>query len=229
MRSQEETRALEQQARTLRRQGLSILAIATQLHMGKGTVAGWVRDIPGPQQPRSATGEQRRKEGYHRYWEKESAIREARRQAISAAAASQIGDLTEREILITGALAYWCEGSKNKPHQRRDRVTFMNSDPALIRFFLHFLGVAGVPRGNLRFSVSIHESADVATAERFWRKVTGAGPEQFNRATMKRHTPKTVWDNTDDSYHGCLRLDVCRSKDLYRKIEGWVAAATMAD
>jgi hypothetical protein len=229
MRTQEETRALEQQAHELRRQGLGILAIASQLHVGKGRVADWVRGIPGPQQPRSATGEQRRKEGYHRYWEKESATREARRQAISAEAAIQIGDLTEREVLITGALAYWCEGSKNKPHQRRDRVTFMNSDPTLIRFFLHFLRVAGVPQSGLRFSVSIHESADVVAAERFWQKVTGAGREQFNRAVMKRHTPKTVWDNTDDSYHGCLRLDVCRSKDLYRKIEGWVAAATVAD
>jgi len=229
MGTQGEIQILEQRARELRRQGLSILAIASQLHVGKGRIADWVRDIPGPQQPRSATGEQRRREGYHRYWKKESATREARRQAISAEAASQVGDLTEREVLITGALAYWCEGSKSKPHQRRDRVTFMNSDPTLIRFFVHFLRVAGVPQSDLRFSVSIHESADVAAAERFWRKVTGAGPEQFNRACMKRHIAKTVRDNTDDSYHGCLRLDVCRSKDLYRKIEGWVAAATMAD
>jgi hypothetical protein len=220
---------LEQQARDLRRQGLNILTIAAQLHVWKNTVAVWVRDIPGPQQPRSATGEQRRKDGYRRYWEKESATREARRQAISAEAATQIGDLTEREVLIAGALAYWCEGAKNKPHQRRDRVTFMNSDPALIRFFLHFLEVAGVPQGNLRFSVSIHESADAAAAELFWQKVTGAAPEQFNKAVLKHHTPKTAWRSTDDSYHGCLRLDVCRSKDLYRKIEDWVAAVTMAN
>ena len=27
-----------------------------------------------------------------------------------------------------------------------------------------------------------------------------------------------------ENYHGCLRIDVRRSTDLYRKIEGWAAA-----
>jgi hypothetical protein len=30
-----------------------------------------------------------------------------------------------------------------------------------------------------------------------------------------------------EDYHGCLRIDVYRSADLYRKIAGW-AAASMA-
>ncbi len=40
------------------------------------------------------------------------------REAIRAAAAAQIGQLNDREILIAGAIAYWCEGAKNKPHRR---------------------------------------------------------------------------------------------------------------
>ena len=225
MRTQEETQALEQQARQLRRQGLSILAIASQLHVAKARVARWVHDIPGPQQI-TAAGEQRRMEGCRRYWNKESAARETRRQAISAEAASQIGSLTEREIMIAGAIAYWCEGCKSKPYHHRERVTFMNSDPALIQFFLRFLDVADVPLSHLRFRVSIHESADIAAAERFWQEVTGAGPEQFSKPVLKRHTPKTVSRSGNESYHGCLAVDVRRSAMLYRTIEGWVAAAT---
>ena len=34
--------------------------------------------------------------------------------------------------------------------------------------------------------------------------------------------------NTGDDYHGCLRIDVLRSASLYRKIEGWAAAAMSA-
>src|ERR1700735_2403963 len=49
-------------------------------------------------------------------------------------------------VLIAGALAYWCEGTKNKPHRRADRVVFINSDPVLIGFFLKFLCVAGIAR-----------------------------------------------------------------------------------
>ena len=43
---------------------------------------------------------------------------------------------------------------------------------------------------------------------------------------MKRHNPKTVRKNVNETYHGCLRIDVRRSGELYRKIEGWVSAAT---
>ena len=51
-------------------------------------------------------------------------------EAARAAAAAQIGPLNEREILIAGAIAYWCEGAKNKPyHAAPTESDFMNSDP----------------------------------------------------------------------------------------------------
>ena len=108
---------------------------------------------------------------------------------------------------------------------RSDRVIFTNSDPALIRFFLRFLDAAGTPRATLSFRVYIHENADVAGAQRFWLEVTGARLDQFATPTLKRHNPKTVRKNVGESYHGCLRIDVHRSADLYRKVEGWAAAA----
>jgi hypothetical protein len=130
-------------------------------------------------------------------------------------------------MLIAGAIAYWCEGGKTKPHRRSDRVIFINSDPALILFFMRFLEIAGASRADLRFRVYIHEKADVEAAQRFWQDVTGATADQFATPTLKRHNPKTVRKNVGDSYHGCLRIDVSRSADLYRRIEGW-ATASMA-
>lgn len=70
------------------------------------------------------------------------------------------------------------------------RVKFINSDPGLIRFFLRFLDVAGIARTDLIFYISIHESADVAAAQRFWAEVTGAPPDQFRKPSLKRHNPK---------------------------------------
>jgi hypothetical protein len=153
-----------------------------------------------------------------------------KRAAASAAAAAEIGGLTDREILIAGAVAYWCEGAKNKPHRRADRVIFTNSDPELISFFLLFLDTAGVPRSNLAFQLQIHETADVKSAERFWLTLTEARPEQFRPTSLKRPNPMTTRKNTGDDYHGCLRVDVKQSCELYRKIEGWAsAAATSAE
>jgi hypothetical protein len=50
---------------------------------------------------------------------------------------------------------------------------------------------------------------------------------QFFTPALKRHNPVTVRKNVGETYHGCLRIDVKRSADLYRRIEGW-ASASMA-
>jgi hypothetical protein len=215
-------------ARELRMQGLDYNRIAAELGVSKSSVCLWVRDLPRPGPLNYEECRRRAAEGVRRYWAAERPVREAQREAARAAAAAQIGPLNEREILIAGAIAYWCEGAKNKPYRRTDRVVFMNSDPALIGLFLRFVETAGIGRDMLIYQVQIHESADVDAAQKFWLSVTGADPAQFRRPTLKRHNPKTVRKNTGDDYHGCLRLEVRRSTGLYRKIEGWAAAAMSA-
>ena len=155
----------------------------------------------------------------------ERCVREARREAARAAAAADVGSLTQRELLIAGAIAYWCEGNKNKPYNRQDRVLFVNSDPGLITFFLRFLDAAGIGRERLIYRVQIHESADIAAAERYWLTLTAALPDQFRRTTLKRHNPRTVRKNVGDSYHGCLCISLWQSAELYWRIEGWARAA----
>lgn len=214
------------EARELRAQGLSYDEIVARLGVSKSSISLWVRDIPRP--PRLSYEENRRRsaEGSHQYWATERQVRAAQRADEVATAAATIGDLTDREILIAGAIAYWCEGSKNKPNRVHDYLAFINSDPALISFFLRFLATAGVSRSDLTFRVHIHESADVVAAQQFWLDFTGADPSQFKKTTLKRHNPKTLRTNVGESYQGCLRIDVRRGRALYRKIEGWVSAVT---
>ena len=142
---------------------------------------------------------------------------------------AEIGRLSDREILVAGAIAYWCEGSKDKPYRRSaNRVVFINSDLDLTLFFLRFLAVAGVQRDRLICQLHIHESADVEAAQQYWQKATGVPAEQFRHPTLKRHNPKTIRKNTGELYHGCLRIEVRRGVELYRQIEGWAAAAMAA-
>jgi transposase len=219
---------LHAKARLLREQGYDYNRIAAELSVSKGTVSAWVHDMPWPDRLSYEECRKRAAEGARRYWEAERRVREARREATRAAAAAEIGTLTQRELLIAGAIAYWCEGAKNKPYLRHDRVIFMNSEPGLIMFFLRFLDAAGVGRDRLIYRVQIHESADVAAAEQFWLALTGAAPDQFRKTTLKRHNPKTVRKNVGADYRGCLRVDVRQSSGLYHQIEGWARAA-MAD
>jgi transcriptional regulator with XRE-family HTH domain len=215
---------LRARARELRQQGLAYHQIVAELGVSKGTVSAWVHDMPRPDRLSYEECCKRQAEGVARYWAVERPLREAAREAISASAAAQISTLSDRETIIAGAVAYWCEGAKNKPHRRQDRVNFINSDPAMIKFFLRFLGVAGIPLDQVTFRVYVHESADVAAAQQFWLDVTRAHPAQFRSPTIKRHNPLTVRKNSGDDYHGCLRIDVLRGTSLYRKIEGWATA-----
>ena len=96
------------------------------------------------------------------------------------------------------------------------------------RFFLRFLDATGTARADLSFRIYIHESADVAAAQRFWLEITEAPAGQFCTPTLKRHNPKTVRKRVGEDYHGCLRIDVHHSADLYRKIEGWAASSMAA-
>jgi transposase len=219
---------LHAKARDLRARGYTYNEIAAELGVSKGSISLWVRDMPRVGRISYEEIRKRNAEGVSSYWQAEGLRREARRQAVSEAAADEIGTLTDREILIAGAIAYWCEGCKSKPHRPSEEIAFINSDPQLIRFFMTFLAAAGVSRERLICRLMIHESADAAAAQKFWQHITQLPVEQFRRPTLKRHNPTTVRKNTGENYHGCLVIRVRQSAELYRLIEGWAAAAMAA-
>ena len=225
---------LRERAVALRLAGKSRREIRHTLRLRSNeTLNDALRDVPPPPWlveggSQLAYAENRRAaaEGVGRYWEKERRRREAEREAFVSAAAARLGRLSADEILAAGAVAYWCEGSKSKSYRRSEEVIFVNSDPGLIAFFLHFLSKIGIDADRFVFRVLIHESADVAAAEQFWLGVTGADVSQFRRATLKRHEPRTVQRRTGSAYRGCLTVYVKRGAGLYRKIEGMMRAVT---
>jgi hypothetical protein len=64
----------------------------------------WVRDLPRPVSDEDAR--RHRTEAARKYWLAQQSARDARRIAERDAAASEIGSLTVREIIIAGAIAY---------------------------------------------------------------------------------------------------------------------------
>ncbi len=117
-------------------------------------------------------------------------------------------------------MAYWCEGSKEKPWAPSTPVSFINSDVGLVRLFLRWLRLL-VSVADLTFTVSIHERADVAGATAHWASVVGVAPSAFLKPNLKRHNPRTVRYNTAEAYVGCVTIRVRRSVDLNRRIAGW--------
>lgn len=209
-----------EKAVAMRLEGRSYREIREVVGVSKSTLSMWLRDVPLTEEHRLAL-EQRGLDAVQKRADTRKALRVATQRRIKGQAQSQVQALAESELFVAGLVAYWAEGAKDKPWNRREQVAFMNSDPALILIFLRWLELLGVRRERLRFRLSIHESADVEGATRFWSRVVGVREDAFHRATLKRHNPKTVRKNTGDGYRGCLVVSVRRSTNLYRQIEGW--------
>ena len=155
--------ALRARARELREGGLDYEEIAGALGVSKSSVSLWVRDMPRPARLSYEESRKRAADGARRYWAAERPAREAKREAARAAAAAEIGALSEREILIAGAIAYWCEGTKSKPHKLRRTGSLHQQRswadqvlPALPRSSRNPAGPAALPG-------HIHETADVGS------------------------------------------------------------------
>ncbi|MYV40683.1 hypothetical protein GT030_20495 [Streptomyces sp. SID1328] len=221
---------LREQARELRRQGCTYDQIEAALGCSRSSVSLRVRDLPKPERKRSP---EEAAAISRKGWEEKLRIRDEERRRTKDEARRWVGALSERELFLVGVGLYWAEGAKDKPYDRRENVTFVNSDPGMIATFLAWLDLLGVERERLRFTVMIHETADVPGAERFWAEVVDADRAAFNKTSLKKHNPKTVRRNTGDAYRGCLVIKVLKSADLYRRIEGaWygiVEAAREAD
>ncbi|MFE3516806.1 hypothetical protein [Streptomyces sp. NPDC059166] len=221
---------LRAKARELRLQGMTYDRIQVELGCSKSSISLWVRDLPKPERKRTS---EEASAIARRGWEATLKRREAERQEAKRAAAAEFETMTDRELFAVGVALYWAEGSKSKPHRPQERVTFINSDPNMISVYLAWLRLLGVPPEHLRFHVHIHETADVAAAERYWADLTGAARSAFGKTTLKKHSPKTNRKNTGEGYQGCLVVRVLKSADLYRRIEGsWcgiVGAANRAD
>src|SRR5487761_1070571 len=112
--------AVRARARDLREKGLDYEEIAAVLGVSKGSISLWVRDMPTPPHLTYEESRKRSAEGARRYWAAERPVREAAREAVVTAAAAQIGPLSDREILVAGAIAYWCEGAKGRPRKGLD-------------------------------------------------------------------------------------------------------------
>lgn len=207
----------------LRAQGWTVPAIATQLEVAKSTAYLWTRHMPLDQTSEEVVARRRRHMEHMREarWEPHRRARDAERAETSRGAAEAVGALSDREISLLGAVAYWCEGGKAKPWRPNAcNVQFINSDESLIRLFLRFLESEGVGHCAVSYRLSIHESADVEAATRSWAHVVGVAPESFQRPTLKRHNPATVRRNVGDAYRGCLIIYVPRSSRLYWRMEG---------
>ncbi|MCU1592493.1 MAG: hypothetical protein JWP11_3749 [Frankiales bacterium] len=207
-------------ARQMRQDGLLLREIAEEFSVSMKTACLWCTGIPVPPRARHGGDREHVRMMSRKRWDGFLVERDEERTAIKADAAHRVGVLSDRELDLVAATAYWCEGAKDKPYDRRESVILINSDPSVISVWLEWLLRRGYGRDRLRLNVAIHESADLAAATRFWADLAGVDPSYLGKPVLKRHNPKTVRKNTGESYVGCLVVRVLQGRQLYQELEG---------
>lgn len=209
---------LRAQAVAMRAEGRSYREIQEVVGVAKSTLSLWLRDVPLTDEQRRAL-ELRGPEATRKNAQAARANAIRRRQRIQTEARNQITQLSESELFVAGVVAYWAEGTKNKPWRSGAKVRFSNSDPSFIGLFIRWLHLVGVTDDRIYFRLQIHESAEVGDA---WS--SGAEPSTSIRAgsstrssrltTRRRSAGTSATSTTVVSASRCAvaRCSICRSK-----------------
>jgi hypothetical protein len=211
---------LKIQAQQYRRSGKSIKQIASELGVAKSSVSSWVKDIIlSPEQLNYLKESEKRGSALGR-WKIVNLRRERRLLMLGNHrnnGIKEIGAINNREMFLTGLALYWAEGGK-----KNHRVEFCNSDPNMIRFFIHWFNKSlGVKKEDLRCRIGINEShiGRESIVKDYWARVTGIDLCQFNKTSFKHVQSRKIYENFDNHY-GTLSILVVKSADLYYRIMG---------
>jgi hypothetical protein len=185
-----------------RDQGSSVTALAPLLGVSKSSVSLWVRDIELTEAQYLAL---RRRMGGRIDGSRENAIRalERRRKA------QDFGRKAARRAHLlhaAGCMLFWAEGSRS-----RNRVQFVNSDPAMVTFFLRFLrDCFGVP--DEKVAVTCNLFADHVERqqhiEQYWLDLLQLPRTCLRKSTINTYSKYSQKKRRNKLPYGTCRLEV---------------------
>ena len=192
---------LRARAVRLRETGWSVTDIATELGVAKSTAYQWVKHLPlDPDSDRARQRHAQRRPCSVRQ-RLTSGARRRRIRRPRCDSVRRCGPVTS-----SANCCWWARsstgarGRRTKPGDRKQyELAFVNSDPRLVELFLRFVEATGMARGELRYRLSIHETADVAGGRPVVGRAAGAcRRSRSGRPQIKRHKPQT-----NRLQHGC--------------------------
>lgn len=207
----------------LRQQGKSIKSIAKKLSVSVGSVSLWCRNVVLTSEQKDALdrGEwESRLRNLRQMNEnkKEKAIQ--RRVRARRDGEMQIGQTSDRDVMMLGLGLYWGEGSK-----RTDGlVCLVNMDADVIDFYLYWLQLLGIDRTEVRANLHIAPGFQNDREVKWWCQRLRLQPEQFNKTIVK--VASTSRGKTKrDEYHGILSIRIS-DVDVWTRILGMIKCAT---
>ncbi|QQG38199.1 MAG: helix-turn-helix domain-containing protein [Candidatus Kaiserbacteria bacterium] len=176
------TRFLERErAKSLRAEGKSYSEIKAILGVSKSTLSEWLHDQPlsDKRMRELRDSNPRRIENFRRTMQKK---REFRLQTAYEQAKYDIGPLSKRDLSIAGFYLYWGEGIK----AQRGTIGVANTDPAIIRAVLKWMGSFGIDKKAIRVRLHLYSDMNEKKETAYWSKMLEIGTDKFRKPYIKK-------------------------------------------
>ena len=215
---------LKNKAIQLRKNGKSYSEILKNIPVAKSTLSLWLRSVNlSKKQKQTLTLKKLQAAWRGGEVKKQNRIKESK--GLIEQAATEVGQMTDRDLWLAGIMLYWAEGSKQKETNVSVGVKFSNSDPKMLFFYIMWLKkFLKVSDNEIVFEIFIHESYKEKESDfiNYWSKILNYPVSKFDRVYYKKHNIKTKRKNIGENYHGQLAIIVKKSALLNRKIIGWI-------
>lgn len=205
----------------LRKEGRSIKEIAKMLNLSSSTVSLWTRNIvlsTAQKQKLIKRVFRALQNGRKKAQDAKKKIREEQKKKIINEALKNLGKISKRDLFIIGISLYWGEGFK-----KDSRLGFANSDPAMIKLFVNWLIINGVPEKDIRLRVGLNISHKnrIKAVEKYWSEQTKIPLTQFQKPFFQKFTWKKEFPDPE-KYFGVLRIRANNQVSLFIKIQAWI-------
>ena len=214
--------ALKLKARAFRKQGKSIREIVGLTGIPISTVSLWCRDIKLSKAQKMRLISKERSPSYAgRMLAAERAklgrlmlIKQLKREGVG-----DIGKITDREFFLSGIGLYWGEG-----YRSQEMVGFTSKDAQIIKFimawFKKFLNI-GNKDFILRISLNNNHKNRIKAVTGYWERSTGIPCLQFTKTSLIKTAQNKIYEKPEN-YYGTLRITVRKSRNMHRKLMGWI-------
>lgn len=208
---------LKKQAIALRIKGRSYNNIKKSLGLkSKGTLSQWFKDIKLPKKSLKLLAENNElahKRGLLKANKNRKIKINSENKKAFEYGKNCIQQISEKELLLIGAVLYWGEGAKSERSSLS--LNFSNSDPLMISVYMRFIReILKIPEEKIRAGIHIYPSISSDEAKKFWSKTTKLPEDRFyiinqiSRASRNKR-PFNILP------HGTLAIKVNNRKQFY--------------
>jgi hypothetical protein len=177
----------KQKAIVLRKKGYSYSQIKEKLGINKSTLSGWLYDMPLPEERIRELRDFSPKR-IERYRNTMRVKRDEKNKIVYQKIAQKIGNISDREFLISGLFLYWAEGSKTKKFS----IGLTNTNPAMLVLFIRWLQFFDVPKSKLKIHLHLYSDMDIKKQINFWSKTLDLPISQFRKPYIKKTTLTSI-------------------------------------